>query len=447
MEKDSLWINFLELIKTKISPICFETWFKDTKLYSLEGGIAKIIVPMSLHKKHFQDNYMDLISENFNILTGTNFDFEFILEDEVNLKKKKNTEESGVPYNNPVQANINPNYTFENYVKGSSNSLAYTAALAVAEKPGKAYNPLFIYGNSGLGKTHLMHAIGNYILTTSNKKVLYVTSERFISDFININRKDSNNDFVEAFKNKYRSLDVLIIDDIQFLSNATQSQQEFFHTFNELHQEGKQIIISSDRSPDDLKLLEERLRTRFNWGLACNILPPDYDLRIEILKKKLSVHELARPLSNDVIEFIASNCDSDVRKLEGALNRLFAYTAMFNKEKIDLNVAVEALSDYLVSASYLKNNIQKIKKIVCDYYNITVEEMVSKKRSNYVTLPRQVAMYLCRMITDESFPTIGFEFGGRDHSTVMHACNKIEIEIKKNKDFKNVLDQLKLKLK
>lgn len=447
MEKDSLWINFLELIKTKISPICFETWFKDTKLYSLEEGVAKIIVPMSLHKKHFQDNYMDLISENFNILTGTNFDFEFILEDEVNLKKKKNTEESGVPYNNPVQANINPNYTFENYVKGSSNSLAYTAALAVAEKPGKAYNPLFIYGNSGLGKTHLMHAIGNYILTTSNKKVLYVTSERFISDFININRKDSNNDFVEAFKNKYRSLDVLIIDDIQFLSNATQSQQEFFHTFNELHQEGKQIIISSDRSPDDLKLLEERLRTRFNWGLACNILPPDYDLRIEILKKKLSVHELARPLSNDVIEFIASNCDSDVRKLEGALNRLFAYTAMFNKEKIDLNVAVEALSDYLVSASYLKNNIQKIKKIVCDYYNITVEEMVSKKRSNYVTLPRQVAMYLCRMITDESFPTIGFEFGGRDHSTVMHACNKIEIEIKKNKDFKNVLDQLKLKLK
>lgn len=446
MEKDSLWINFLELIKNKISPICFDTWFKDTKLYSLENGKAKIIVPMSLHKKHFTDNYMDLIIENFNFLTGTNFEFEFLLEEEVDSNKKLKDEESGVPFNNPLQANLNPSYTFDNFVKGTSNNLAYTASLAVAEKPGKAYNPLFIYGNSGLGKTHLMHSIGNYIIKNSNKKVLYVTSERFISDFVNINKKENNN-YVEAFKNKYRSIDVLIIDDIQFLANATKSQQEFFHTFNELHQEGKQIIISSDRSPDDLKLLEERLRTRFNWGLACNVFPPDYDLRIEILNKKLSVHELAKPLSSDVIEFIANNCDSDVRKLEGALNRLFAYTAMFNKEKIDLDVAVEALNDYLVSASYLKNNVQKVKKIVCDYYNISVEEMVSKKRNNYVTLPRQVAMYLCRMITDESFPTIGVEFGGRDHSTVIHACNKIEKELKNNKDFKNVINQLKSKLK
>ena len=447
MNEESIWNSFLDNIKPKISPICFDTWFKDTKLYKLENGIAKVIVPMSLHKKHFLDNYMELILENFNSLTGTNFEFEFLLEDEVEKASNFDLLESGVPYNNPVQANLNINYTFENFVKGISNNLAYTAAFAVAEKPGKAYNPLFLYGNSGLGKTHLMHAIGNYIINNSNKKVLYVTSERFISDFVNINKKDSTSDFVNNFKNKYRNIDVLIIDDIQFLANATQSQQEFFHTFNELHQDGKQIIISSDRSPDDLKLLEDRLRTRFNWGLATNIFPPDYDLRIEILKKKLSVHELAKPLSEDVIEFIANNCNSDVRKLEGALNRLFAYTAMFNKDKIDLTVAIEALNDYLSSASYLKNNIQKIQKIVGDYYNISVEDLISKKRTNNIALPRQIGMYLSRSLTDESFPRIGIEFGGRDHSTVMHACDKIEKEIKNNKEFKNIIESLKTKIK
>ena len=245
---------------------------------------------------------------------------------------------------NPEQANLNPSYIFDNFVVGETNRFAFTAALAVAENPGKAYNPLFIYGSSGLGKTHLMQAIGNYIIKESNKKVLYVTSDKFISDFIGLNRKNNNNiDNIDFFKNKYRNIDVLIIDDIQFLANATQSQQEFFHTFNELHQEGKQIIISSDRSPEDLKLLEDRLRTRFSWGLTVNIYPPDYNLRMEILKKKLSIHELAKPVDNAVLEFIANNCTSDVRKLEGALNRLFAYTTMFNKESINLEVATEAL--------------------------------------------------------------------------------------------------------
>jgi chromosomal replication initiator protein len=295
-----------------------------------------------------------------------------------------------------------------------------------------------------------MQAIGNYIVETTNKKVLYITSDKFKSDFVSINKRknDENNiEHVDTFKNKYRNIDVLIIDDIQFLAGATESQTEFFHTFNELHQDGKQIIISSDRSPDDLKLLEERLRTRFNWGLAVNIFPPDYELRIEILKKKLSAHEIAKAISEDVLIFIANNCTSDVRKLEGALNRLFAYTAMFNKEKIELDVAKEALSDYLNSTSYIKNSIQKIQKIVCDYYQITLEDMNSKKRMNNITFPRQVAMYLSRNMTDESFPRIGVEFGGRDHSTVIHACNKIEDELKKNKEFKNTLELLKKKLK
>lgn len=447
MNEEALWVNFLDLIKNKISSISFDTWFSETKLYKINNGTATIIVPMQLHKKNLLENYIDLISENFNYLTGTNFEFEFLLEEEVNSNKIE-VEESGVPFNNPIQANLNPNYLFDNFVIGNTNRLAFTAALAVAERPGKAYNPLFLYGSSGLGKTHLMHAIGNYIVKTSSKKVLYVTSERFKSDFVGINKKESNNiDYVENFKEKYRNVDILIIDDIQFLANATQSQQEFFHTFNELHQEGKQIIISSDRSPDDLKLLEDRLRTRFNWGLAVNIFPPDYELRIEILKKKLSIHELAKPLSEDVIEFIANNCASDVRKLEGALNRLFAYTAMFNKDRIDLDVAIEALNDYLSSVCYIKNNIQKIQKVVSDFFNITLEDMISKKRTNNIALPRQIGMYLSRILTDESFPRIGMEFGGKDHTTVMHACEKIDKEMKKSKDFKNTIEQLKVKLK
>lgn len=448
MNEGDLWNNFLDLIKKNISPISFDTWFSETKLYKIDNGIATIVVPMQLHKKSLIENYIDLISENFNSLTGTNFEFEFLLDEEINKENKIEVEESGVPFNNPVQANLNPNYIFDTFVVGTTNRLAFTAALAVAEKPGKAYNPLFLYGSSGLGKTHLMHAVGNFIIKNSNKKVLYVTSERFKSDFVGINKKDNNHnlDCVENFKEKYRNIDILIIDDIQFLANATQSQQEFFHTFNELHQEGKQIIISSDRSPDDLKLLEDRLRTRFNWGLAVNVFPPDYELRVEILRKKLSCHELAKPLNEDVIEFIANNCTSDVRKLEGALNRLFAYTAMFNKEKIDLDVAIEALNDYLNTVGYMKNNIKKIQKIVADFFNINVEDLSSKKRTNNIALPRQIAMYLSRILTDESFPRIGMEFGGKDHTTVIHACSKIEKEMKINNNFKDTIENLKKKL-
>lgn len=449
MDEIKLWENFLSLIKDKISPISYDTWFSDTKLHKIENKKIYIIVPMNIHKKNIQENYSDLLKETINSLTGTNFEFIFLLEEEINVKDVNNVEE-GVPFNNPIQANLNPNYTFDTFVIGETNRMSFTAAFAVAERPGKAYNPLFLYGSSGLGKTHLMQAIGNYIIENTNKKVLYITSDKFKSDFIAINKRkhDENNiEYVDSFKEKYRNIDVLIIDDIQFLAGATESQTEFFHTFNELHQEGKQIIISSDRSPDDLKLLEERLRTRFNWGLAVNIFPPDYELRIEILKKKLSVHDIARPIKEDVLVFIATNCASDVRKLEGALNRLFAYTAMFNKEIIDIDVAKEALNDFLSSTAYIKNNIQKIQKIVSDFYQITVEDLNSKKRNNKVAFPRQVAMYLSRQLTDESFPRIGIEFGGRDHTTVIHACNKIEQEIKNNKEFKNTIELLKKKLK
>lgn len=447
MNEKQVWDKFLEAIKEKLSSISYETWFQDTYINRIEDNKIYVVVPMQLHKKNLNENYKDLIVETFNEVTGTNFEFEFILEEEAITKKKIETKEEGVPYNNPEQANLNPTYTFDTYVVGETNRFAFTASLAVAENPGKAYNPLFIYGSSGLGKTHLMQAIGNYIIKESNKKVLYVTSEKFISDFIGTSRRNNNNiDNIDYFKNKYRNIDVLIIDDIQFLANATQSQQEFFHTFNELHQEGKQIIISSDRSPEDLKLLEERLRTRFSWGLTVNIYPPDYNLRMQIIKKKLSVHELAKPVDEEVLEYIANNCTSDVRKLEGALNRLFAYTTMFNKEKINLEVATEALKGHLNSYGYMKNNIQKIQNIVADYYKISVDDMKSKKRTSKIAFPRQIAMYLSRVMTDESFPRIGIEFGGKDHSTIIHACEKIENEMKQDKNLEQIINKLKEKI-
>jgi len=447
MNNEQLWNKFLESIKEKLSSISYDTWFKDTYIDKIEDNKVFVVVPMQLHKKNLSENYKDLIIETFNDITGTNFEFEYILQSEIDTNKKIIPEESGVPFNNPEQANLNTSYIFDNYVVGDSNRFAFTASLAVAENPGKAYNPLFLYGSSGLGKTHLMQAIGNYIIKESNKKVLYVTSDKFISDFIGISRRNTDNmDNINYFKDKYRNIDVLIIDDIQFLANATQSQQEFFHTFNELHQEGKQIIISSDRSPEDLKLLEERLRTRFSWGLTVNIYPPDYNLRMQILKKKLSIHELAKPVEEEVIEYIANNCTSDVRKLEGALNRLFAYTTMFNKDIINLEVATEALKGHLNSYGYMKNNIQKIQSIVADYYKINVEDMKSKKRTIKIAFPRQIAMYLSRVMTDESFPRIGVEFGGKDHSTIIHACEKIEKEMKVDKNLEQIINTLKEKI-
>ncbi|HHT37986.1 MAG TPA: chromosomal replication initiator protein DnaA [Mollicutes bacterium] len=452
MDKDTIWQNFLNIIRSKLTSLPFDTWFKGTKLYELDNGIAKVIVPMHVHKKHLNDNYIDLIVETFNEVTGTNFEFQFILEEEINVKKKQisNNDNIGVPYNDPIQANLNTKYIFDNFIVGESNFFAHAAAVSVAENPGKAYNPLFIYGNSGLGKTHLMHAIGNYIVKNTNKKVLYVTSEKFVSDFLNLTKRDSNGtnyDYIEYFKDKYRNIDVLIIDDIQMLSGAPASQQEFFHTFNDLYDDNKQIIISSDRSPDDLKLLEERLVTRFNWGLKVNIYPPDYELRINILKKKMINRDLSKTITNDVLEYVANNFQADVRQLEGALTRIYAYATMFNVPKINLDVAIEALKDYLNKSLSLKNDIHRIQKTVAEFYKVRVDDLKSNRRTYEISYPRQVAMYLSRKLTDESFIKIGMEFGGKNHSTVIHACDKIERDIKCNKEIKNMIDNLIQQLK
>ena len=449
MNVESLWENFLEKIKSRISSLSYETWFKTTKLVSLDNNIAKVLVDLPIQKKQLQEVWYKTIVEVFSEITNTSFDFEFVLEDEMELTNNIPVENIGVPINTPEKSNLNSKYTFDSCIVGDSNRFAYMAAVSVAQNPGKAYNPLFIYGSSGLGKTHLMHAIGNFIIENSNKKVIYVTSEQFISDFLNMNKKDENGtnfNYIDIFKNKYRKVDVLIIDDIQFLGGATQTQQEFFNTFNDLYDDNKQIIISSDRSPDDLKKLEDRLRTRFNWGLSVNIYPPDYEMRIEILKKKIIGQNMTGTISDDVVAYIANNCDSDVRQLEGALTRVIAYATMFNTQDIDLNLAIDALKDYLSKASFTKNNIQKIQQVVAEYYNITVEDLKSKKRKASIAFPRQIAIYLCRTLTNESFPKIGIQFGGRDHSTVMHSVDKIENELKTNPQFKNILENLKSKI-
>ena len=450
MNVDILWSNLLHNIKDELSSLSYDTWFSETQLYKLDDGKAYIIVPMPIHKKHLSDNYSDLIINKLNEITGSNYDLILLLKEEIEEKDEKkeaiNTQIDDTVVNNNVNSNLNKKYTFDNFIVGNSNKFAHAASLSVAENPGSMYNPLFLYGNSGLGKTHLMHAIGNFIVDNSNKKVLYVTSEQFRQDWVKANRKDdkgTNFNYVDFFKNKYRNIDVLLIDDIQFLGGATQSQQEFFHTFNNLYNDSKQIIISSDRSPNDLKLLEDRLRTRFTWGLQVNIYPPELSLRKEILKKKIVANDFEQDIPDEVIEYIANNIGPDVRQLEGSVTRLVAYSTIMGGEKITLDLAIDALKDFISKGIGEKNDVHRIQKIVSEYFQISVEDIRSKKRSSNISFPRQIAMYLCRNITNESFPKIGTEFGGKDHSTVMHSVEKIENEIKVNKDLANIIEKLK----
>lgn len=450
MDIDNIWNLFLERVKESLDPILYNTWFNETKLIDLNENYAKILVPMQVYKKHLKENYNDLIEEVFTEITGTNFNFEYVTEDEIKSNVVIDTNNVGVPPISSFESNLDPRYTFENFIVGQSNKFAKATSLAVAERPGLMYNPLFIYGKSGLGKTHLMHAIGNYIVKHSGKKVLYVTSERFVDDFMNIYRKNKNeNNFemIENFKKKYRDIDVLMIDDIQYLEIANKTQQEFFNTFNELHCNNKQIIISSDRSPDDLNKLEERLRTRFNWGLTIDILPPDFQLRLDIIDKKIEANEICNKLPLDVKEYIASNCSSDIRKLEGAITRIFAYATMMNSSSINLELAADALKDYFVKSIISKNKIEQVQQAVASHYNIAVEELRGKKRVTNVSVPRQIAMYICRVVLEETLPKIGAEFGGKNHTTVMHSVEKIKKEMANDEGLKSEVDKIISKLK
>ena len=450
------WDLILSTFKEEheIIDVSFKTWIKPLKIYKLDGNVLtltfssleddastderSIVYIEKRYLKFLEVTVCEVMNKEYQVIIMSSAEKK---EDE--LKKKTSSVSTD---NSLASQNLNPNYTFDTFVVGKNNELAHATALAVASDPGDYGNPLFIYGGVGLGKTHLMHAIGNYIVENSNRRVLYVTSDEFINDFIGINKRDHNGtnfNHVDFFKNKYRNIDVLIIDDIQFLGGATQTQQEFFHTFNTLYSDSKQIIISSDRSPDDLKLLEDRLRTRFCWGLTVNIFPPDFNLRVEIIKRKIIAGNFEKEISEDVIEYIASNMGSDVRQLEGSITRLVAYSAIMGGSEINLELAIEALKDFISKGISEKNDVHRIQKVVAEYFQISVEDIRSKKRSSNIAFPRQIAMYLCRKLTSESFPKIGTEFGGKDHSTVMHSVEKIENEIKVNPDLANIIEKIK----
>lgn len=456
---DSIWNKTLLSIKNIIDPLPFNTWFSNIEFIDIQDDKLRLCVPYLLYKTHIEQNYKEIIIDNFNNNSSFKInDIIFILKENLNEildKEKENTETKDVTENvykpkKAINSNLNKNYTFDTFVVGESNKFAQAAALAVAENPGKMYNPLFIYGNSGLGKTHLMHAIGNYIEEKHKKRVLYVTCDQFLEDFMGLSRKNNINnnnlDYMEFFKSKYRDIDVLIIDDIQFLGGATASQQEFFHTFNNLHNDSKQIIVSSDRSPDDLKFLEDRLRTRFCWGLQVDIAPPEFELKVAIIRKKLNGEKLK--INDDVINFIASNVGNDVRQLEGSITRLVAYSVIMGVNNPTLEFAMEALKEFTKKPSGTdQNNIRRIQKSVANFYKISYEDIKSNKRPPNIAIPRQVAMYLCRKLTNESFERIGIEFGGKNHATVMHSCNKIETSLKSNMELKEAIIHIEQELK
>lgn len=451
---DDIWVKVQELIRKELNPVSFNTWFQPTKIHEITEDKIILVVPMPLHKRMFDSTYKDLLNNSFTNILEEEKAIDCVLEDEINNKTEQllrsvvdNTEVINTS-NKIYDSNLNKSLTFENFVVGDTNKFARTAAFAVAESPGTLYNPLFIYGKSGLGKTHLMHAIGNYI-SNYNKdlRVLYTTSDDFRKDYTGIVSNNSNSfDYANDFKDKYRNVDVLIIDDIQYLVGAEKTQEEFFHTFNYLHTNKKQIIISSDRSPEDLKLLEERLRSRFAWGLPVDIYPPDFELRCRIVREKISKLSIADKITDDAIEFIAQNCDTDVRSLEGGITRLAAYTSIIVPDVIDVEFTNEALKDYITKNPYVSNDIASIQKAVADYYKLTVEVLKGKKRSANIAYPRMVAMYMCRTLTDQSFPRIGLEFGGKDHSTVIHAVDKITEDLKTNSQLKEIINEIKSKL-
>lgn len=441
-----LWNKALTIIEKKISKPSFETWLKSTKAHLLQGDTFIVSVPNDFARDWLEGRYVTLISDVLYDITGEKLTVKFIIpqtqEDEefqskVPPQNKPKIEDSTELFQNV----LNPKYTFDTFVIGSGNRFAHAASLAVAEAPAKAYNPLFIYGGVGLGKTHLMHAIGHYVIEHNpTARVVYLSSEKFTNEFINSIRDNKAVDF----RNKYRNVDVLLIDDIQFLAGKESTQEEFFHTFNALHEESKQIIISSDRPPKEIPTLEDRLRSRFEWGLITDITPPDLETRIAILRKKAKADGLDIP--NEVMLYIANQIDSNIRELEGALIRIVAYSSLINKD-INADLAAEALKDIIPSSKPKVITIQDIQRTVGQEYNIKLEDFKAKKRTKSVAFPRQIAMYLSRELTDFSLPKIGEEFGGRDHTTVIHAHEKISKLLLTDAQLEKSIQEIKSLLK
>lgn len=420
-----------ELLKTEVTGISYSTWISNIEIFSVDDTTITIMAQNIVHKDMLESRYLSLLKNTFSFITHKNYDVKIICEEDM-----PKDEAPVIPTNTPNSSNLNPKYTFNSFVVGNNNSFAHAAALAVAEAPATAYNPLFLYGGVGLGKTHLMHAIGNEILKNNkNASVLYVSSEKFTNQFINAIKDNKN----EMFRNKYRNIDVLLIDDIQFIAGKERIQEEFFHTFNTLHDDGKQIIISSDRPPKEIQPLEDRLRTRFEWGLIADISNPDYETRMAILKKKAQLDNII--IDDDVLVNIATHIDTNIRELEGALNKLIAYSTLSNSP-ITIELSNKAISD-VVSHHNKVLSIEYIQEVCAKYFNVTVEDLKGSRRSADIAFARQVAMYFCRDVANLSTPKIGLAFGKRDHSTVMHGCNKIANEIKENTNTKLIVETVK----
>ena len=439
-ELNDLLTKAKELLKEETTKISYETWIKILEIQREDNDHIVLLTSTDFQKNIVSSKYLDLLTNTFNYLTNKDCSVSIVSREELetasNNSDLSDTTKIEAPINY-VTTNLNPKYTFSTFVVGNNNRFAHAAALAVAEAPASSYNPLFIYGGVGLGKTHLMHAIGNEILRNNkNSKILYVTSEAFTNELINA-IKDNTND---QFRNKYRGIDILLIDDIQFIAGKERIQEEFFHTFNTLYESGKQVILSSDKPPKDIPLLEDRLKSRFEWGIIADISNPDYETRLAILRKKAQIDNII--IDDEILSAIATRIDSNIRELEGTLNKLIATASLTSNRQITMEMAEKAINDIVsqqekvISATYIQETVGK-------YFNINPKDLKGSKRSNDITFPRQIAMYLCRNVANMSLPQIGKDFGKRDHTTVMHACNKIEKEIKTNSNTKLIVESVK----
>ncbi|AQR92750.1 chromosomal replication initiator protein DnaA [Clostridium saccharoperbutylacetonicum] len=442
----NLWDKTLDIIKSELSEVSFNTWIKSCEPLSISSDTLKISVPNSFTQDILDKRYKVLVANSIKAVCSKLYTIEFIImsdnydkeDDKANPTNNKTSK--SIIVNDEMSSTLNPKYTFNSFVIGNSNRFAHAASLAVAESPAKAYNPLFIYGGVGLGKTHLMHAIGHYILEGNpNAKVVYVSSEKFTNELINAIKDDKN----EEFRNKYRNVDILLIDDIQFIAGKERTQEEFFHTFNALHDANKQIILSSDRPPKEIPTLEDRLRSRFEWGLIADIQVPDFETRMAILKKKADVENLN--VANEVMGYIATKIKSNIRELEGALIRIIAYSSLTNRE-VTVDLASEALKDIISKKQGKHVTIDLIQDVVSSYFNLRIEDLKSQRRTRNVAYPRQIAMYLSRKLTDMSLPKIGEEFGGRDHTTVIHAYEKISENLKTDDSLQHTVNDITKKL-
>lgn len=446
------WNEIKEMIKVEydLTDISFNNWVEPLQFYKVEDDIVTILIPSAQARllKYIQKNYYFCFKATISELMNHEYDVVFIAEDDAIAEKQDTSNDNKQPKKNMnnlkyESANLNNKYKFDTFVVGSNNKFAHSAALAVAESPGEAYNPLYIYGGAGLGKTHLMHSIGHFVLEQNqDKKVLYVTSEQFTNEVIESIRS-GNAAAMTKLRDKYRTVDVLLIDDVQFIIGKESTQEEFFHTFNVLHSAGKQIILSSDKPPKEMETLEERFRSRFEWGLIADIQPPDYETRMAILRKNAEMYD--KEIDDEIIQYIATNIKSNIRELEGALNKVMA-NARLNKQELNLALAEDALKDVIYPDQVRELSPALIIDVVAEHFNISKEDITSKKRNSEYVLPRQIIMYLCRHLTDTSLQMIASYLGKKDHTTVIHGVEKIEEKLKTDEDLENKIETIKKKL-